>query len=126
MISDKVPPKDARVRVDAVKEAYLECLGFWPINEAKGGKTTLNEREFYIYCNDAEKDENQVDDPPSDYIPLDYRENPNEWNHRKSIEEANRKQFDENFGSDFMRNVLGSKDEDFVQEEPQRNEKKLG
>ena len=126
MISDKEPPKDARVRVDAVKEAYLECLGFWPTNEAKGGKTTLNEREFYVYCNDAEKDENQMDDAPSDYIPLDYRENPNEWNHRKSIEEANRKQFDETFGSDFMHNFVGAKEEDFVPKMSQSIEKKSG
>uniref|UniRef100_A0A6U2GLD8 Uncharacterized protein n=1 Tax=Hemiselmis andersenii TaxID=464988 RepID=A0A6U2GLD8_HEMAN len=64
---DDVTPHDATVSVRYVRESYLDCHGFWPINPAPehAAEGRLDMDDFVEFCFFAEQAENQQDSPPS-------------------------------------------------------------
>jgi len=69
---DAEPPAGVRVRVELIRESYLDCVGFWP--NLPFPLDTMNEEEFYQFSNLVETNEDyQDDDLPEGYIPIYYR-----------------------------------------------------
>lgn len=87
---DELPPGDATVPLRAVRESFMECLGFWPTashpnpnilryqhtkDHALAEAVTVNEIEFCLFCLAADEDDikNPAESdafPPVGYVSL--------------------------------------------------------
>jgi len=85
---------DDYVSTREIREAFLECLGIWPLlNEKYGVPKLLDRANFIKYCYYTEiRKDLQTDDHPKEYVPISYEKDEElrkEWRDRQLTQRLN-------------------------------------